>query len=81
MPTLPSPGSPVHFVGITDAATMLQPHLGRLNAYNWLTDLRRASPVYYRRVFTSPRWVKREGRIQYLLSEIERIIREIHLFR
>jgi hypothetical protein len=59
---------------------MLQPHLGKLNAYNWLTDLRRASPVYYQRVFTSPAWQKREGRIQYPLSEIERVIREIPLF-
>ena len=59
---------------------MLQPHLGRLNAGNWLTDCRRTESWYRQRVFTPPRFVKYEGRTHYLRSEIERVIRELAVF-
>ena len=46
--TMPS----LDLLSITDAASRLQPFLGKLNASYWLTDLRRACQYYRRRVFT-----------------------------
>lgn len=75
-----SPVSPHDLLGITDAAALLQPHLGELNAGNWLTDLRRTNPVYHKRVYTPPTFEKHNGVIKYRRSEIERLIHELSVF-
>jgi predicted DNA-binding protein (UPF0251 family) len=58
---------------------ILQPHLGSLNAGNWLADMRRSEPRYAKRVFTPPKWVKHCGKIRYPASEIERVIKELNM--
>ena len=59
---------------------MLQPHMGKLNAVNWLTDMRRASPVYRKRVSAPPKFIKHEGVIKYPRSEIGRLIYELSVY-
>lgn len=65
---------------ISEAAGLLQPHLGKLTAVYWLTDMRRASPCYRQRVFTPPTFVKDDGLIKYPRSEIERLIHELLVY-
>jgi hypothetical protein len=69
--------SPYDLIGIVEAAAILQPAIGELNACNWLTDLRRAHPVYRQRVFSPPRWCEHCGRIKYPRGEIERLLEEV----
>jgi hypothetical protein len=61
-------------ISAVEAAGLLQPALGQLNAYNWLNDLRRANPVYRQRVLSPPRWCEHEGRIKYPRAEIDRLV-------
>jgi hypothetical protein len=77
MPTTPST---TRYLTIVEAAARLQPHLGNKNATYWLTDMRRTEPVYVRRVFNNPTWVKDKGVIKYAESEIDRVIEELALF-
>ena len=64
-------------ISISEAAALLQPAVGHLNAYNLLADWRRSKPCYRDRVFSPPRYAKYEGRIAYPRSEIHRVIREV----
>jgi hypothetical protein len=68
-------------LSIIEAAARLQPYLGTVSAVYWLTDLRRAEPVYRERVFSAPCWVRHEGRIMYPEPEITRVVGEFDLFR
>lgn len=72
--------SVVDLLTISEAAGLLQPHLGRLTAVYWLTDMRRSKPVYRIRVFSPPKYVKFDGSIKYPRTEVERVIRELALF-
>jgi hypothetical protein len=74
------PYDPTDLFTISAAGGMLQPSLGKLNAVNWLTDMRRASPVYRRRVFTSPTFIKHDGVIMYPRLEIQRLIYELSVY-
>jgi hypothetical protein len=74
-------GSMTDHVDLVTAAAMLQPHLGDLNATNWLADMRRKRPCYRPRVLTPPAWCKREGTIKYPKYEILRVAREIEILK
>jgi hypothetical protein len=73
--------TPFELITPVEAAAVLQPALGQLNAYNWLNDLRRADPVYRQRVLSPPRWCEHEGRIKYPRAEIERLLEEIEIVK
>ena len=68
-------------MSICEAAAILQPVVGELNAHNWLADMRRVKPVYRARVFAEPTWLRHNGRIMYPRSEILRLIDELVLRR
>lgn len=67
----------MELISLTEAAALLQPALGNVNAFNLLADWRRQNPTYRDRIFSPPRYAKVEGRIVYPRSEILRVIREI----
>lgn len=71
----------LELISIVDAAAMLQPFIGELNALNLLTDWRRNRPRYRKRLLNPPRGCKHEGVVRYSRSEIERAIRELVLAR
>jgi hypothetical protein len=66
-------------IDLITAAAMLQPHVGTLNAGNWLADMRRKKHFYRPRVFTAPLCWKHGGRIMYPRAEMVRLIREIEI--
>ena len=71
----------IELISIVDAAVMLQPFIGELNALNLLVDWRRKKPRYRKRLHNPPRGRKREGVVRYPRSEIERAIQELVMFR
>lgn len=66
-------------ISMPEAAALLQPFLGDLNAMNLLTDWRRREPRYRPRVLRKPLFVTIRGAIKYPKDEIVRVIREIAL--
>ncbi len=71
----------MELISLSEAAAMLQPFVGNVNAFNLLADWRRKHPTYRDRIFSPPRYAKVEGRIMYPRSEIMRVIREIEAKR
>ena len=62
------------------AAAKLQPHVGNGNAYNWLIDMNRSSPVYDRlnkRLSSRPTHLRFKSQRYYYEDEIDRVIDEL----
>lgn len=68
-------------ISMVEAAALLQPFIGHINALNLLSDWRRNKPRYRTRLTNPPRSVKHAGVVKYPRSEIERAIRELVVFR
>jgi len=71
----------VELISIVDAAMMLQPFIGELNALHLLVDWRRKKPRYRKRLHKPPRGCTHEGVVRYDRAEIERAIQELVMFR
>ncbi len=71
----------MELINLSEAAAMLQPFVGNVNASNLFVDWRRKNPTYRDRIFSPPRYAKVEGCIMYPQSEIMQIIREIEAKR
>lgn len=64
-------------LSIVEAAAILQPFIGDLNAMNLLGDWRRRRPHYRQRLLRPPLAITIKGVVKYPKSEIERAIREM----
>jgi hypothetical protein len=65
---------------IVYAAAKLQPHVGNGNAYNWLIDTNRSSPVYDRlnkRLTSRPTHLRINNQRYYYEDEIDRVVEEL----
>jgi len=75
MPTLPR--KELHIVF---AAALLQPYVGNGNAYNWLMDTNRSSPVYDRlnkRIASTPTHFRFKRQRYHYQDEINLMIDEL----
>jgi len=72
----------LELISLVDAAALLQPFIGDINALNLLSDWRRNRPRYRKRLINPPPpSVKHDGVVKYPPSEIERGIRDLITFR
>ena len=83
MPTgiMPVPVGTSKLLTLIQAAALLEPHLGRTNASNWLADTRRAKAHYRDREVRPPVPVKHDGRLHYTVEEIDRVVGEFKAAR